>query len=470
MTPERPGPTEEDRLAECMEIIVALAAGETPPRATILGDGSILDGIGTGLNMMADEIAERRAKEQEYQRRLMQAERLAAVGQLAAGVAHEINNPAGFLLANLTVAQQHTERLASVLEQVRRALSEHSAATDVAEKVLREGDADTVIEDLGRICLENLEGIRRIAAISRALLGFSGVHSARIAEIRLDLVAEEACTVVGPEIRRRARLTRRLEPVPAIAADQGKLVQVATNLLLNAAQAIPEGTPAEHEIEVSTAVEGPHIILRVRDTGCGISPEAQARLFEPFFTTKPRGVGTGLGLPISAEIVRLHGGEIRFRSAPGRGSTFEVVLPRETGLELAEPKPTARSAPLLRQRLRVLVVDDEPALLSAYQRLIGGEYELTVAAGGREAMDLLDRRQDWDAIICDLLMPGMDGQEVLAHVRTRYPALKDRMALCTGGDLRRPLQDAEQVPVLAKPLEREELERAIWRLSGLERN
>ncbi|HET6411210.1 MAG TPA: ATP-binding protein [Anaeromyxobacter sp.] len=464
--PEKKRPTEDDRLAECMEIIIALAAGEAPTRAIIVGDGSILDGIGTGLNMMADEIAERRAKEQEYQRRLIEAERLAAIGQLAAGVAHEINNPAGFLLSNLTVAQQYAERLAAVLERVRGALGKHPAARGDAEKELREGEADTVLEDLGRICLENLEGIRRIAAISRTLLGFSGVHSDQIAKVRLDRVAEEACTVVGAEIRRRSRLTRRLEPVPAIAADHGKLVQVATNLLLNAAQAIPEGAPQEHEVLVSTALERSKVVLRVRDTGCGIPVEVQSRVFEPFFTTKPRGVGTGLGLPISAEIVRLHGGEIRFSSVPGQGSTFEVVLPEETGLESLEARPSPKSAPPLERRLRVLMVDDEPALLAAYERILGSGYDLTVAAGGREAIEALDRRQDWDAIICDLLMPGTDGQKVLSHVRSRYPALAERMAFCTGGAVR-PLENAEEIPVLAKPLEREELERNIRRLSGL---
>jgi signal transduction histidine kinase len=460
--------SDADRLAELMDIFVALAAGEAPRRATVVGDGSTLDGIATGLNMMADEIAERRTREREYQRRLMQAERLAAVGQLAAGVAHEINNPAAFMLSNLTVARQHAERLAAGLSAVREAAAAHPAAAGAVEAALVREGLDGVVADLAQLSEDNVEGIRRIASIARTLLGFARVAPDRITETCLDRVAEDACRVVAAEVAPRARLVKRLEPVPPIAADHGKLVQVATNLLVNAARAIPEGDAAGNEVELTTWAEGDRVWLRVRDTGCGIPLELQPRIFEPFFTTRPRGVGTGLGLPVSAEIARLHGGEIRFTSQPGRGSTFELVLPRRTGLTaqvvVLTPEPAAP-----RGRPRVLVVDDEPALLAAYRRTLGHDYDLTVARSGEEALALIHRSPAWDAILCDLVMPGLDGEGFLERLRASHPALVERVAFCSGGAFtERTMRFADGLgaELLHKPLERDQVDRVLRRLAA----
>jgi signal transduction histidine kinase/CheY-like chemotaxis protein len=455
-----------------MDVFVALAAGETPRRATIVGDGSTLDGIATGLNMMADEIAERRDREREYQRRLMQAERLAAVGQLAAGVAHEINNPAAFMLSNLTVAQQHADRLAAGLAAIREAAAPHPAAASAVEAALAREELDQVVTDLAQLSADNVEGIRRIASIARTLLGFSRVAPDRISGTRLDRVAEDACRVVEAEIAHRARLVKRLAPVPTVAADHGKLVQVATNLLLNAARAIPEGDVAANEVEITTWAEGERVGLCVRDTGCGIPADLQPRIFEPFFTTRPRGVGTGLGLPVSAEIARLHGGEIRFTSQAGRGSVFELVLPCRTGLTpqvslTPEPSSAAQGRP------RVLVVDDEPALLAAYRRTLGRDYDLTVARSGEEALALIHRAPAWDAILCDLVMPGLDGEGFLARVRAAHPELVERIAFCSGGAFtERTMRFADGLgaELLHKPLEREQVDRVLQRLAAKRRD
>jgi signal transduction histidine kinase len=461
--PAAPPGDDAERLAAFVDQMADLAAGHTGRRAPVAGDGSLLDGIATGLNMLADELAERRSREAEYQRRILHAARLSAVGQLAAGVAHEVNNPAAFLLANLTVMQGHARELAALPARLRAALSGGDARAAL-DRVLHETGAESLAREVEEMADDNVAGVQRIASIVRALLGFSQISADRTGPTRLDLVADEACTLLSREVSSRARLVKRLQPVPAVAADHAKLVQVATSLLLNAAQALPEGAPADHEVEVATVSAPGHVLLRVRDTGPGIPPEIQGRIFDPFFSSRPRGRGTGLGLSIAAEIVRAHAGEIRFRTTPGAGTTFEVLLPLDTGLA-REPRAAGGAA----RRPRVLLVDDEPSLLSAYRRLLGEALDVTTAAGGREALALLDADPHWDAVICDLIMPDLDGQEVLEAIHARHPDLARRVAFCTAGAFTpRSAAFAASMEgrILAKPLDREELIDLVHRLAS----
>ena len=444
---------DEGRLAEFMEALVAIASGDTSARVSIAGDGSLLDGIATGLNMLADELAERAARDLGYQRRLLHVERLAAIGQLAAGLAHEINNPAAVLAANQATLRGHARQLAEFVARAGAADPDHRIAAMVA--------------DLREMAEESQDGVRRITAVSRALLDFAQVEAGRVEETRLDLVAEEACALVAREVGTRAQLVKRLEPMPPLAGDRAKLVQVVTNLLVNAARATPEGDVGGHQIVIATAVEGDLAVLRVCDHGRPMPPGLEERVFEPFFTPHPRGSATGLGLYLAHQVAFGHGGELRCSSSPEAGTTFEVRLPLQTGLAITAR--TAPAAPAPRARPRILLVDDEPTLLAAYRRLLAPEFDVEVARGGQEALALLDRDAAFDAVVCDVMMPEVDGPAVLAHLERHHPELARRTAFCTAGAFTpRSLAfvEAHADRVLAKPLSPESLAQFVARVAG----
>jgi signal transduction histidine kinase len=241
------------------------------------------------------------------------------VGELAAGIAHEINNPLAFVRANLSLLRQHWGSLADALEK--------SDGATLADELLAEG------EDL---IDESLEGVDRAISIVRDVRGLAHGGSRRRTLADLHALLDGVLRMAAPQLRARARIEKRYGPlVPVLCAPQ-ELQQVFLNLLLNAAQAVGEaGT-----ICIETQQDGESgVVVHVEDDGCGIAAEHLERIFDPFFTTKAVGEGSGLGLGIAHGIVRSHGGEIRVASAPGRGSRFSVHLPVDADTLAPEGEP-----------------------------------------------------------------------------------------------------------------------------------
>jgi signal transduction histidine kinase len=255
-----------------------------------------------GLVLVARDLREVMA----LRHRLLTSGRLAAVGELVAGIAHEINNPMAFVRANLGLLREHWARLAEELEKAERA--------ELVRDIVSEGEE--MIE-------ESLEGVDRAAAIVRDVKGFS--HSGRgereLAD--LNLLLESVLRVAAPQLRHRARIERRYGAIPLVRCAPQELKQVFLNLVLNAGQAVGE----DGLIRVTTDAEPDAVTVCVEDNGCGIARELIDRIFDPFFTTKAVGEGTGLGLSISYQIVRKHDGDIEVESEPGRGTSIRVRLP-----------------------------------------------------------------------------------------------------------------------------------------------
>ena len=256
--------------------------------------------------------------------RLVTSGRLAAVGELAAGIAHEINNPIAFIHANLNQLQRHWKVLGAALQAAR--------ADPESRAMLGEGE---------ELVSESLEGIDRIAAIVRDIRGFSHAGRAQRSVADPRPLVESALRMAAPQLGSRVRVEKDFSPVPGIHCAPQEIQQVLINLVLNACQAIEGGGT----IRVGVRGESGQVVLSVEDDGCGIPPELIDRIFDPFFTTKSVGEGTGLGLSISYEIVRRHGGEIEVESVPGRGSAFRVRLPaaRDVGDE-EDPAPASGRA------------------------------------------------------------------------------------------------------------------------------
>lgn len=402
---------ELSRLAELIDVVVGIASNDFSRRAHV-GDGrALLDGLAAGLNMLAEEVGRQARREAEYRVRLVRAERLAAVGQLAAGVAHEVNNPAAFVLLNLLTLD---ERLAA-------AGARGLTGPELAEAL-----------DLVR---DTRTGVERIVALVRDLRQFSRIDDERFQPVALADVVEQAAKLVHAELAYRARLVVDCTPDLRVRGDAARLVQLLTNLLMNAAHAVPEGAPALHAVTVAARRDGATVVVEVRDTGRGIPPEVESHLFEPFFSTKPREQGLGLGLTIAAGIARQHGGDLRLARTSPDGTTFEVTLPATPVPAVVDsPAPTASAArPIEAPRRRVLIVDDEPMLLATYERLLGRHFDLTTAGSGRAALTLLAADAAWDAVVCDLMMPDVDGAAVYEWIEAHRPELARRTLFCSGG-------------------------------------
>lgn len=424
------------------------------------------DGLTKALRY-AVERKKAQKESDELRVRLHHADRLASVGQLAAGVAHEINNPAAFILANLSTMNTHITKLAKFYSDVLNVIRPGAgvANQEKLEQLLENENWPLILGEMRDMIKDNLEGIGRIRSIVRDLKSFSRIEKESTEKVQINDVIHAACNMVFNEIRHRASLIKDLENVPEIVADRGKLGQVLMNLLVNAAQSIAPGATEKNRIKVTTRLCEDKVVVEVKDTGCGISQEICGKIFEPFFTTKSRETGTGLGLSLCAEIIRKHNGKISVKSEVGKGSCFTVELPVDTGLALEKTKDMAKPVPVSNAlSLRILVIDDETALLKAMTRALKENHDVVTASGGPQALTILEKDQNFHVILCDLMMPEIDGIEVYNTVREKYPELHDRIIFTTGGAFTaRAKEFLASVPniQLEKPIRPADLRRAL---------
>lgn len=384
----------------------------------------------------------------DYERRLIHADRLAALGHLAAGVAHEINNPASFITANV--------------DEMGRLVKELSVASRDDESKLRE---------LADMLDECQQGIRRIHAITRDLSAFSRISSDETQRVDLNDVIRSAINLTRNEVRHIAKIELELAELPCIVADKAKLTQVFVNLLINAAQAMADTTKTNHRIRVVTHVDAEHLVATVQDTGGGISRDHLVRVFDPFFTTKPADRGTGLGLAICNDTVRRHGGEIHVETEAGEGTTFEVRIPQSTGLSpthfAASPPPEATPTP----PVRLLLVDDDAVVRRSLSRVLRRHHTVEEADGGKAALEQLTEDAPYDVILCDLMMPDVDGAAVLEHIQKNAPDLEHRLVFISGGAFTprsSQVVDSGHV-VIEKPVDQRKLLATIARVAASKR-
>jgi PAS domain S-box-containing protein len=331
------------------------------------------------------------------------AARLAGIGTLAAGVAHEINNPLAYVLTNLA--------------WLREQLGGPGAPPP--------GELRKVIE-------EAHDGASRVRDIVQHMRLFARPDE-RIGPVDVRAAARSAITLAQNEIRHRASLVTRLLDVPPVLGNENRLAQVFLNLLSNAAQAIPAGHADRNEIRLEVrAGEGRTVVAEVRDTGGGIEEGVRAHLFEPFFTTKAVGEGMGLGLFVCHGIVTGMGGRIEVDSRPGAGTTFRLVLPAAPEAS-AQGEAAAAPAPAPARRGRILVLDDDERVASALRRILQRDHEVDVATDARAALERVRAGESWDLVFCDLMMPEMSGMEWFEEVGRAAPALGQRVVFVTGG-------------------------------------
>jgi signal transduction histidine kinase/ActR/RegA family two-component response regulator len=383
-------------------------------------------------------------EERDRELRRLQSEKLASIGMLAAGVAHEINNPASFVLANV-------DALASILRQVDQTLRSRNVYASNSALANQLFEAMTVVQ-------ESKEGMARIHRIARDLHSFSRVDDDATALSDVNSAVDSALTMLRSELRYRATVERSLRATQMVRASAARLGQVFLNLLVNAAHALADLHPRRNRLYVRSRDEGSYVVVEVEDNGPGIPPAIMPRIFEPFFTSKPPELGTGLGLPISLDIVKRAGGDLTAESEPGRGALFRVRLPAAVGV----PSVKTRSVSSLKaiRRRRVLAIDDEALLLKAFQRMLVSHHDIETKLGGREALRCFGQDRDYDVVLCDLQMPDMSGVELYQAVKQQWPDLAERFIFITGGafstEARRFLEDPN-ISCINKPFQLREL-------------
>ena len=376
---------------------------------------------------LQQEVAER----QQMQAALFQREKLAAMGSLLASVAHELNNPLSIILlhTDLLQAEAGPGPLTEYAAEITQAATRCERLVRQFLTLARQHAPERTVVDLNALLTEILELL---------------MPSLRIDTITVDL--------------------RLAADLPQLWADPHQLQQVVINLVTNAQQALREVAAPRH-LSLSTWGDPAQtrVMLEVRDTGLGMSPEVQARIFEPFFTTKPPGVGTGLGLPLCRSILEEHGGTLECTSQVGQGTTFSMELP-VGAIPATRAVTPAEAAGVPPRPSVILIVDDEPSITKALAQLLRRDgHSVDTAANGRLALRQLQARA-YDLILCDLRMPELDGPGLYRALESRYPQLCRRFIFLTGDTLNpetQPVGLHHGVPHLVKPYTAAALRRVI---------
>lgn len=384
-----------------------------------------------------------RAEQMRMREQLVISERMASAGTLAAGVAHEINNPLAIAMTNLEFV---TETLGRVTGEARD--------PGQAQLSVSEWGGWTRIAALDEPLRDAREALGRLRDIVRDVKLFSRPQDNKTDAVDVHRVIDSSSRMAWNEIRHRARLVKDYQPVPLVNANESRLGQVLLNLIVNGAQAIPEGQADHNELRVATRTKDDgRAIVEVSDTGSGIRKEHLERIFDPFFTTKPVGVGTGLGLAICHRIVSEMGGLIEVESDVGKGTLFRLVLPAARDSQAVKASSVR---PTTGHKTRVLVVDDEPAMGRALQRSLHDHMDVTILTSAKEAIQRLAAGERFEVILSDVMMPEMTGMELYQRLVRIAPEQAQRVIFVTGGAFTaaaREFLDRVPNPRIEKPVE-----------------
>jgi PAS domain S-box-containing protein len=398
-------------------------------------------GDALGIIGIAHDITERKRMETQ----LFLADRMVSVGTLAAGVAHEINNPLAYVIGNLDYSR-------AKLGEVLAGNAPISELPDVLSS----------IDD-------SIEGTARMRDIVRDLRTFARAEEAERAAVDVSRVMDVSLRMTQHVIKHRARVEKDVAAnLPAVFANASRLGQVFVNLLVNSAQAMPPGRdPSENLIRVTMFAEDHRVVVELSDNGVGISDDVRRRIFDPFVTTKPAGEGTGLGLWVCQTIVSSMGGDIAVESQAGAGSVFRLTLPATSAVSTAE-LPSLAAPPLESHRPKLLIVDDEVKMVIGLRRMLGADNDVLALTDAREALARIAAGERFDAVLCDLMMPGMSGMDFFAELEKLAPGIAAHTGFVTGGAVneraREFLKAHEDERTLFKPFATETLRTFVRRL------
>lgn len=401
------------------------------------------------------DIVTAEAERASLGQQLHAADKMRSLGQLTAGVSHEINNPLAAMLPCLQLLRERFVELCDHFDRPQR------RDPEVVERALAE---------IPELLSDALAAGRQIKSVVAEMRYFAHPGEGKGELLRLDELLSESMALAAREVRFKALLASDLDYTPSLVVDRALLSQAVLNVLLNASQAI-ESAPSERDwIRVKSQRRDGGVAIEISNSGPPIPDYARDKIFDPFYTTKEPGAGVGLGLSIAYETVRRHGGYIEV--LPGAPTTFRIWLPLNTGKVLDSQPPVVAHVPVradVKRPPRVLVVDDERLVRNGLRRVLDRHYDVSLAAGGAQAKELIQRNH-FDVILCDLLMPQVTGMELYEDIKRSKPDAAARFVFLTGGttcaEARDFLQSVEN-PRAFKPLDNDDLvafvERAIRR-------
>ncbi len=435
------------------------------------------------------ELQETLDRLQKTQSVMVRQEKMAAIGQLAAGIAHEINNPNSFVISNLHTLKEYTEDILKAYDKARNLLTKYLPSDEIERFQKMEADlgVGTVLEDYLDTVVEAQEGAQRITTIVKELQSFAG-EGKKEDLIDLGEVTSATLKVVKNQLRFKTSLETDISTNTYIRGNRAELGQAMLNVVMNAADFFDEAKLNENTLRVTTRKSDGHIMVEFEDNGPGIPEDALETIFEPFYTTKPVGKGTGLGLTVAYEIVKKHGGDMWAESEPGKSTRIIMNFPEapeklslENKNKTQKKEPQRNSAPPAEKEAkmpdspepsagtppRILLVDDELYLLKSYMRRLKDRFEVTASDSGKEALQVLTDDGNFDAVVCDLLMPDLPGYRLYTEAVKKVPALADKFVFVTGGafsDDAGKFMDDTELPVLQKPFPLDKLVEAIDKL------
>lgn len=379
--------------------------------APIVDDrGEVLGGV-----VVFRDVSEKR----DLEARVARSERMAALGTMAAGVAHEINNPLTFVLANIEAGSEGLRQAIDILSS--------------APKAPQQDRVVTQLRDLEALLQDAQLGADRVREVVQELKIFGRIDRPTGAPMDPLAAAESAIKMTAHTVAHHARVERAFGPTPKVKAHEGTLVQVFSNLLLNAADAIGPGRADRNVITVRSSTDPKGwALVEVEDTGPGIPAAVLPKIFDPFFTTKAVGKGLGLGLAIAHHLISELGGQLTAHNQPGAGAVMRVCLPPAEAVaepERQTPEPKAANP----SRRKVLVVDDELAITQVVDRLLRAQHQVTTCTRATDALALFNQGERFDLIFLDLMMPNMSGEEFYHRVTALDPEQAQRVVFMTGG-------------------------------------
>jgi two-component system cell cycle sensor histidine kinase/response regulator CckA len=416
----------------------SLVAREGHARSIADSAAPIVDDDGTtvGAVIVFRDVSEQRKAQHD----LELTDRLASLGTMVASVAHEINNPLTLVLGGIGIA----------LAELKKRTAELGSPAWLADVCATLAQAE-----FGSEQIRNIVGDLRTIAQPNPEEG---------ATVELRRVLEWAIDAAAHELRRRVKVTTTtcFGNIPRVKGNETRLGQIFVNLIVNAAQAMAGGPYEANEIKVSTFVDANgRVVTEIADTGPGIPEDLVEKIFEPFFTTKKETGGTGLGLSICRGIVASLGGTITVRSNVGKGTTFRVALEAAGDAEKPSHEPPPPDAPA---QASVLVVDDEAMILKLANRVLGERHRVVLAQGAAAALEVLERGDRFDVIVCDVLMPGLSGVDFYEQILLRYPGQAPRVLFVSASAFT-PRSSEFLASVanrqLSKPFDRGQLEQAV---------
>lgn len=426
--------------------VIAISADSSPKAAAIDAHAYLAKPFTDELLLSTIERIVVEASRARARERAAELDRLSSLGSLAAGLSHEVNNPLAFIVGNLELAQ----RRASELSQ-------------------RLGGPDAFsLVGVQQLMARAQRGADRIAEVVRNMSVFARADTESVVSIDVREVLESSLQVTANEIRHCAKLERDFQPVPHVRGNPAKLAQVFLNLILNALRAIHELETGSHRLRVTTET-GPHrnVVVTIHDTGRVTSSELSTRMFGPF-SLKYDGIGLGLGLTVSRELVESMGGTLELTSEPDVGTTARVTLPSYAlaPIEAPAPPPAPAKPQAPRRRPSVLVVDDEPLLCELLRAVLKSDYDVATFTDPRAALASMVAGA-FDLILCDLMMPDLTGMDLYERATAQRPELAPRFIFISGGaftDKARSFLATTRRPQLKKPFRRQQIIDEIERL------